>query len=78
MRGQSRNLRGGSFNNNERNARCAYRNRNQPDDHNDNNGFRVVLSTPFRFAVSDTVGRKCGAGGALRRHAFADEASAAT
>jgi len=40
-------LRGGSFNNNERNARCAYRNRNNPNNRNDNNGFRVVVSTFF-------------------------------
>jgi hypothetical protein len=38
-------LRGGSFINNHRNARCANRNRNQPDNRNRNNGFRVVAST---------------------------------
>ena len=35
-------LRGGSFNNNHRNVRCAYRNRNNPDNRNDNKGFRVA------------------------------------
>jgi hypothetical protein len=40
-------LRGGSFNNNHRNMRCANRNRNNPDNRNRNNGFRVVLSTFF-------------------------------
>lgn len=40
-------LRGGSFINNSRNARCAYRNRNNPDNRNNNVGFRVVLSTLF-------------------------------
>jgi formylglycine-generating enzyme required for sulfatase activity len=40
-------VRGGAFNNNERNARCAYRNRNQPDNRNNNIGFRVVVSTFF-------------------------------
>ena len=40
-------LRGGSFNNNDRNVRCAYRNRNNPDNRNDNNGFRVLLSHIF-------------------------------
>jgi hypothetical protein len=40
-------VRGGSFNNNERNARCAYRNRNNPNNRNRNNGFRVVVSTFF-------------------------------
>lgn len=38
-------LRGGAFNNNPRNVRCAYRNNNDPDNRNDNIGFRVVLST---------------------------------
>ncbi len=33
-------LRGGSWNNNRDNARCAYRNDNNPD--NDNNGFRLA------------------------------------
>jgi hypothetical protein len=35
-------LRGGSWNNNQNNARCAYRNRNEPDNWNNNVGFRVV------------------------------------
>jgi hypothetical protein len=35
-------MRGGSWNNNRRNARCAYRNRNNPDNFNNNVGFRVV------------------------------------
>jgi len=37
-------VRGGSWNNNQRNARCAYRNRNIPDNFNNNLGFRVVVS----------------------------------
>ncbi len=43
-------LRGGSWNNNQDNARAAYRNNNDPDNRNDNNGFRVVVvrfSTPY-------------------------------
>ena len=36
-------LRGGAFNNNARNVRCAYRNRNNPNNLNRNNGFRVVV-----------------------------------
>lgn len=36
-------LRGGSWINNQRNARCAYRNRNVPDNFNNNNGLRVVV-----------------------------------
>jgi formylglycine-generating enzyme required for sulfatase activity len=34
-------VRGGAFNNNERNARCAYRNDNNL---NNNRGFRVAAS----------------------------------
>jgi formylglycine-generating enzyme required for sulfatase activity len=41
-------LRGGSFNNNDQNVRCAYRNRNNPDNRNRNIGFRVVASTLFK------------------------------
>ena len=48
--GNSRVVRGGSWNNNQDNARAAYRNNNDPDNRNDNNGFRVVVvrfSTPY-------------------------------
>ncbi len=51
MRGPAerlRVLRGGSFNNNDRNVRCAYRNRNNPNNRNDDNGFRVVVFHNFR------------------------------
>ena len=50
MRGQAhrrRVVRGGAFNNNDRNVRCAYRNRNNPHNRNNNIGFRVVFSTLF-------------------------------
>jgi hypothetical protein len=43
-------LRGGSFNNNQRNVRCAYRNRNNPNNRNRNNGFRVVVAHDFPYA----------------------------
>ncbi|NIO71887.1 MAG: SUMF1/EgtB/PvdO family nonheme iron enzyme [Anaerolineae bacterium] len=36
-------LRGGSWNNEARNARCSYRNNNDPDNYNDNIGFRCVV-----------------------------------
>ncbi|NJN98787.1 MAG: SUMF1/EgtB/PvdO family nonheme iron enzyme [Anaerolineales bacterium] len=49
-------LRGGSFNNNENNARCASRNRNNPDNRNNNIGFRVVLSHIFRLRAGNTAG----------------------
>ena len=48
-------LRGGSWNNNRNNVRAAYRNRNNPDNRNRNNGFRVVVFTFFHKC------RNCGA-----------------
>ncbi|NEQ73313.1 MAG: SUMF1/EgtB/PvdO family nonheme iron enzyme [Okeania sp. SIO2D1] len=36
-------LRGGSWNNNSRNCRCARRNNNNADNFNNNRGFRIVL-----------------------------------
>ncbi len=56
MRGQvsrDRVLRGGSWNNNQNNARCADRNRNNPNNSNNNVGFRLV-SHAFRLP-----GRQC-------------------
>ena len=50
-------LRGGAFNNDADNARCAYRNRNHPHNRNNNIGFRVVVSTFFKSGA-----RKCLAG----------------
>ena len=54
LRGQAHNhlrvWRGGSFNNNEDNLRCAYRNRNNPNNFNDNNGFRVAVAHVFPCA----------------------------
>ncbi|MBM4431867.1 MAG: hypothetical protein FJ026_16200, partial [Chloroflexi bacterium] len=38
-------LRGGSWNNNRNNVRCAYRNRNNPNNRNNNRGFRVVVAS---------------------------------
>ena len=42
-RDRLRVLRGGAWNNNRRNVRCAYRNINNPHNRNNNVGFRVVL-----------------------------------
>jgi formylglycine-generating enzyme required for sulfatase activity len=39
----ARVVRGGAYNNEGSNLRCAYRNRNNPNNRNDNNGFRVVV-----------------------------------
>jgi formylglycine-generating enzyme required for sulfatase activity len=35
-------VRGGSWNNNRENARCAYRNSTHPGNRNNNLGFRVL------------------------------------
>ena len=42
-------VRGGSWNNNETNARAAIRNNNHVDNRNNNNGFRLVSSAPMFF-----------------------------
>ena len=39
-------IRGGSWNNNANNCRAANRNRNNPDNRNNNNGFRVCSAGP--------------------------------
>jgi hypothetical protein len=41
---ERRVLRGGSWINNARNVRSAYRNHNEPGNRNDNNGFRLALA----------------------------------
>lgn len=46
-------LRGGSWNNNGRNARSANRNRNEPDNRNDNIGFRLALARTSADASFD-------------------------
>ena len=46
-------MRGGSWNNNPRNCRSTYRNRNDPHERNDNIGFRVVWS--FGPALPETA-----------------------
>jgi hypothetical protein len=60
-------LRGGSWNNNRDNARCANRNRNNPDNRNDNIGFRVccaphidpTLRAPRFHARPGSAGFRC-------------------
>lgn len=48
-------MRGGSWNNNPRNLRCANRNRNTPDNRNNNIGFRVVFSAPSTLQQPEPV-----------------------
>ncbi|QQS49624.1 MAG: SUMF1/EgtB/PvdO family nonheme iron enzyme [Acidobacteriota bacterium] len=57
-------LRGGSWNNNQDNARAVYRNNNNPNNRNNNIGFRVVLSgrptPPSLFQWASAAGRMPG------------------
>lgn len=41
-------VRGGAWNNNQTNARAAYRNDNAPDNRNNNIGFRLARASPIR------------------------------
>ncbi len=45
--GDGRVLRGGSWNNTARNCRSANRNRNRPDNRNNNLGVRLVSAQSF-------------------------------
>lgn len=49
----ARVLRGGSWINNQDNARCAFRNRNHPNNWNNDNGFRLL-------SLSHTSGIRLG------------------
>jgi retron-type reverse transcriptase len=65
--------RGGSWNNNPRNCRSAYRNRNEPDNHNNNLGFRLAR-TPLiagAGAFTDVSGVPKGRPGPAMMSAFA-------
>jgi len=67
--GSNRVVRGGSWINNSRNCRCAYRNRNNPGNRNDNIGFRVV-SSRSSWADRMTVAEQTGVpirGNAIKR-----------
>ncbi|MCK6529906.1 SUMF1/EgtB/PvdO family nonheme iron enzyme [Myxococcota bacterium] len=53
-------VRGGSWNDDPRNLRCACRNRNDPRNRNDNLGFRVVVRVPPEHVVPrPAVGASC-------------------
>jgi hypothetical protein len=53
--GDERVLRGGSWNNNGRNARCANRNGNEPDNRNQNIGFRFAPAQASQVATHDQM-----------------------
>jgi hypothetical protein len=54
-------VRGGSWNNNRDNARCAYRNDNDPDNRNNNLGFRVLCVSHIEQSFAP-ASRHIGAG----------------
>ena len=63
----NRVVRGGSWNDNARNVRAAYRNHNDPTDRNDNIGFRCARthervggSAPEQVCFHDVPGRGWG------------------
>ena len=59
-RGRATTVRGGSWNNNQNNARCAYRNRNTTWNDNNNLGFRLMVSIAFSGPANPDI-RRCGA-----------------
>jgi hypothetical protein len=54
----NRVLRGGSWNNNPQNLRSANRNRNNPDNRNNNIGFRVASTLTARVFAFTDAGRE--------------------
>ena len=54
-------VRGGSWNNNRENARCAYRNNNHPGNRNNNLGFRVLCVSHIEQSFASAA-RYSGAG----------------
>ena len=59
---ESRVVRGGSWNNNQENARAGYRNNNRPDDRNNNIGFRVVCSSHIQPSPFESPAGLAGQG----------------
>ncbi len=53
-------LRGGAWNNQQNNARCAARNQNNPNNRNNNIGVRVVVSHIFLPPAGNTTGWPSG------------------
>jgi hypothetical protein len=56
-----RALRGGSWNNHGSNARCGVRNRNNPNNRNDNIGFRALRPSHIFLVLPrrGTLGCRC-------------------
>ena len=50
-------IRGGSWNNNPRNVRCANRNNNHPENRNNNLGFRLASTGGRQHPAPATAGR---------------------
>ncbi|MFH1491492.1 MAG: SUMF1/EgtB/PvdO family nonheme iron enzyme [Pseudomonadota bacterium] len=48
-------IRGGSWNNDAHNCRSAYRNNNEPDNRNNNVGFRLSSSRPRSDAACPRI-----------------------
>lgn len=65
MQGSAETLRGGAWNNNDNNVRCANRNNNNPHNRNNNVGFRVV-SHGFQLTCPQTVSPAFCVGQGLR------------
>jgi hypothetical protein len=51
-------VRGGSWNNDQDNARASYRNDNAPDNRNNNAGLRVVRSSHILIPPYGAAGRR--------------------
>jgi hypothetical protein len=62
----ARVVRGGAWNNNAINARSAARNDNDPDNRNDNIGFRVLCSSHIGGVFLHGASRAAGNAGRLR------------
>jgi len=62
-------LRGGSWNNKPANLRSANRNRNTPDNRNNNNGFRLASTAHARaVCITDATGAQWASPGAWGEH----------
>ena len=61
-------MRGGAFNNNARALRAAYRNRNHPENRNNNIGFRCVRDVEREFRLPQAGAGKATADPGVRFH----------